>query len=261
MTTAPDGPPVPAAPVPDAPVQAGAAQQETSVSDPPGWPADLGTSAPAAGSPCVDVPAARWDEALTHALGAGYVVFDWLSAVDEPEADPPSVDVVLHVAALSPLRGLLLRTRVPAAAPVLPSATHTWAGAAWHERETHEMFGVDFTGFDDGSGRGLRPLLLPDGFIGTPWRKSFQLAARSAKVWPGAKEPGESGEGRSAPARRASLPPGVADPVTWGPRSPAAVPAADDVDTDAGPLAGPVAGTVAGTVAGRDRPAAEDPGA
>ena len=53
------------------------------------------------------------------------------------------------------------------------------------------MFGIDFAGFDDGTGLGLRPLLLPDGFEGTPLRKSFVLAARASKAWPGAKEPGE----------------------------------------------------------------------
>ena len=36
------------------------------------------------------------------------------------------------------------------------------------------------------------PLLLPDGFEGHPLRKDFVLAARAAKAWPGAKEPGES---------------------------------------------------------------------
>jgi NADH-quinone oxidoreductase subunit C len=110
----------------------------------------------------------------------------------------------------------LVRTRVPASDLVAPSITDLWAGAAWHERETFEMFGVDFSGFDDGSGRGIRPLLLPDGFEGTPLRKSFVLASRASKAWPGAKEPGES-DASAAPARRRTLPPGVPD-QTWGPR-------------------------------------------
>ena len=110
----------------------------------------------------------------------------------------------------------LVRTRVPASDLVAPSITDLWAGAAWHERETFEMYGVDFSGFDDGSGRGIRPLLLPDGFEGTPLRKSFVLAARASKAWPGAKEPGES-DAHSSPSRRKTLPPGVPD-QTWGPR-------------------------------------------
>jgi NADH-quinone oxidoreductase subunit C len=105
-----------------------------------------------------------------------------------------------------------------------------WPGAAWHERETHEMFGIDFEGFDDGSGLGLRPLLLPNGFEGTPLRKSFVLASRVSKAWPGAKEPGEGGEGApegsgppgseskpAKPGRRKIAPPGLPD-STWGPR-------------------------------------------
>ena len=113
---------------------------------------------------------------------------------------------------------MLLRTRVTNADPRLPSLTSVWPGAAWHERETFEMFGVTFEGFDDGSGDWLRPLLLPDGFEGTPLRKTFVLAARASKPWPGAKEPGES-DAHTAPGRRKTLPPGVPDAAAWGPRA------------------------------------------
>jgi hypothetical protein len=65
------------------------------------------------------------------------------------------------------------------------------------------------------------PLLLPDGFEGHPLRKDFVLAARAAKAWPGAKEPGESdADVHSSPGRRKTRPPGVPDPETWGPRPP-----------------------------------------
>ena len=76
--------------------------------------------------------------------------------------------------------------------------------------------GSTSTGFDDGTGLGLRPLLLPDGFEGTPLRKSFVLAARASKPWPGAKEPGESEHAKPTGRRRVSAP-GVPDPE-WGPR-------------------------------------------
>lgn len=179
----------------------------------------------AQGTVCVDVAAEHWVSALRHLRDEeGCDFLDWLSAVDEPDAEPPAVDVLAHVVATASagggrVRRLLVRTRLNAARPVLASVTGVWAGAAWHERETHEMFGVDFEGFDDGSGQGLRPLLLPDGFEGTPLRKSFVLAARAAKPWPGAKEPGES-DSHAAPSRRKTSPPGVPDPATWGPRSP-----------------------------------------
>lgn len=72
------------------------------------------------------------------------------------------------------------------------------------------MFGVTFEGHP-----ALNHLLLPDTFEGHPLRKDFVLAARVAKAWPGAKEPGESEHG--APKRRQMLPPGVPDPNEWGP--------------------------------------------
>ena len=162
----------------------------------------------------VDVPADTWLDALTRARDRlGCTFFDWLSAVDEPAL---GFHVCAHVAALPQERGaevrtLLLRTTVPHDAPSLPSATGVWAGAAWHERETHEMFGIDFPGHP-----GLTTLLLPDGFEGHPLRKDFVLASRVVKQWPGAKEPGESGHG--GPKRRQMLPPGVPDPNEWGPQ-------------------------------------------
>ena len=63
-------------------------------------------------------------------------------------------------------------------------AIDTWqaiyAGANWHERETHEMFGIDFIGHPD-----LRNMYLPSGFEGFPLRKDFPLLARMVKPWPG----------------------------------------------------------------------------
>ncbi|MFJ1546844.1 NADH-quinone oxidoreductase subunit C, partial [Streptomyces sp. NPDC088246] len=158
----------------------------------------------------VDVPASSWIAALETArdrLGCTY--FDWLSAVDEPGT---GFRVCVHVASLAEgkVRRLLIRTTVPHEAAVLPTAIDIYAGAAWHERETHEMFGIGFEGHPH-----LVPLLLPEGFEGHPLRKDFVLAARVAKAWPGAKEPGESEHG--GPKRRTMLPPGVPDPNEWGP--------------------------------------------
>ncbi|MFW3472894.1 NADH-quinone oxidoreductase subunit C [Streptomyces microflavus] len=180
----------------------------------------------------VDVPATEWITALRTArdeLGCSY--FDWLSAVDEPGT---GFRVCAHVAALGggTVRRLMLRTTVPHDAAVLPSAIDVYAGAAWHERETHEMFGVTFEGHPD-----LAPLLLPEGFEGHPLRKDFVLAARVAKAWPGAKEPGESEHG--GPKRRTMLPPGVPDPNEWGPLK-GQLPAAT---ARPGRAAGPAAGT------------------
>jgi NADH-quinone oxidoreductase subunit C len=56
----------------------------------------------------------------------------------------------------------------------------SYLGANWHERETHEMFGILFDGHPD-----LRNLYLPGAFEGFPLRKDFPLLSRMVKPWPG----------------------------------------------------------------------------
>ena len=109
-------------------------------------------------------------------------------------------------------------TGVQTCALPISSIADVFAGAAWHERETHEMFGIDFASAE-GDDVALEPLLLPDGFEGHPLRKEFVLASRVAKAWPGAKEPGESdADSAHSPSRRRIKPPGVPEPGEWGPR-------------------------------------------
>jgi NADH:ubiquinone oxidoreductase subunit C len=171
----------------------------------------------------VDVPADRWVEAVTLARDSlGCTFFDWLSAVDEL-AD--GFRIVCHLAGHRPgaVDHLVLRTLVSREGPVVESVAAVFAGARWHERETHEMFGVDFAA--DGSVLALDTLLLPDEFEGHPLRKEFVLASRVAKPWPGAKEPGEGGEpGHDAPSRRRTRPAGAPDADQWGPRPPGSEP-------------------------------------
>lgn len=149
----------------------------------------------------VDVDANRWLASATELRDGGCDYFDWLSAYDDGEA---GLAVVARVWSVAGRRGAMIRARVPRQAGVLATLTSLWAGAAWHERETAEMFGIRFAGHPD-----PRPLLLPDGFDGHPLRKEFVLASRVAKEWPGAKEPGESVPGRKRP-------PGIPAPGTWG---------------------------------------------
>jgi NADH-quinone oxidoreductase subunit C len=167
----------------------------------------------------VDVPADRWVEAVTLARDdLGCTFFDWLSAVDEL-AD--GFRIVCHVATHRPgaVEHLVVRCLIPRQKPVIESVAHVFAGARWHERETHEMFGVDFAA--NGAVLDLETLLLPDEFEGHPLRKEFVLASRVAKPWPGAKEPGEGGEpAHDAPSRRRTRPAGAPDPEQWGPRTP-----------------------------------------
>ena len=55
-----------------------------------------------------------------------------------------------------------------------------YAGSNWHEREAHEMFGINFENHPN-----LEKLYLPDGYEGNPMLKSFELISREVKPWPG----------------------------------------------------------------------------
>jgi len=75
---------------------------------------------------------------------------------------------------------VLLKADLPDDDPRIGTWSAIYAGAAWHEREAHEMFGIAFDGNHD-----LRHIYLPSEFEGHPLRKEFPLLARVVKPWPG----------------------------------------------------------------------------
>jgi NADH-quinone oxidoreductase subunit C len=65
---------------------------------------------------------------------------------------------------------VVIRTRVPRKSPVVPTITDIYAGANWHERETHDFFGIKFDGHPH-----LIPLLLPEDADFHPLCKDFKV--------------------------------------------------------------------------------------
>ncbi|CAN5844272.1 hypothetical protein BH23ACT5_BH23ACT5_19210 [soil metagenome] len=140
----------------------------------------------------VIVDSNRWVETLTAARDElGLVMFSFLSAIDWSDdvavGDPPaqSVDeaffeVLCTVGDMSAGRRVTFATRITHHEPSIASLRNLYAGADWHEREAHEMFGIRFDGHGD-----LTPLYLPDGFVGHPLLKSYPLLSREVKPWPG----------------------------------------------------------------------------
>ncbi|CAG36048.1 NADH-quinone oxidoreductase subunit C [Desulfotalea psychrophila] len=64
---------------------------------------------------------------------------------------------------------IVIRTRTSRDTPVIPSITSVYNGANWHERETRDFFGIDFTGHPH-----LIPLLLPEDADFHPLLKDFK---------------------------------------------------------------------------------------
>lgn len=114
-----------------------------------------------------------WRDRLLAARAEGWDVLDWLSAVDEGQT-------VRVVACL--LRGHEYRLISCEPGEALVSVADVYPSAAWHERETAEMFGVRFAGHPD-----PRPLLLAEG-ADPPLRRGHPLPARLTD-WPGRVDP------------------------------------------------------------------------
>lgn len=112
---------------------------------------------------------------------------------DASTAAGPRLEVLIHLYSPTTTIHATIHIPVTGAEPSCPTITGVFRGAYWHERETHEMFGIDFEGHP-----ALINLYLPEDFEGHPLLKSFRLPGRVLKPWPGAKDAEEGASGGRA---------------------------------------------------------------
>ncbi len=129
----------------------------------------------------------EWRDHLSDLRDQGWDVLDWLSAAETEEGEVSITACLIQSDDPSDCRLVRAPAPVASVADIFPSAL-------WHERETAEMFGVEFDGHPD-----PRPLLLNEA-EGAPLRKSQPLPAR-LEPWPGEVDP--------AKPRRVQHPPGT----------------------------------------------------
>jgi len=144
-----------------------------------------------------------WLAAARHCRDERLLAYDMFDSLLGVDAREEGFDVVAILYSTSTGNRLALRTRCPGGrdAPVLDSITEIYRGADWMERETYDMFGVEFAGHPS-----LTPRILTvDNFEGWPLRKDFHLAARVAKPWPGVAEPVELDEDGNKIERERSI--------------------------------------------------------
>ncbi|MDA8165140.1 MAG: NADH-quinone oxidoreductase subunit C [Desulfobacteraceae bacterium] len=78
-------------------------------------------------------------------------------AAEEAAPTAPEMEVVYDFNIASELCRVVVRTRIPRDNPELPTIQQVYPGANWHERETHDFFGIKFVGHPN-----LTPFLLPE---------------------------------------------------------------------------------------------------
>ena len=111
-------------------------------------------------------------EVCTHLRDDPDLGFNYLSDLSSVDMWPehPRFEVNVHLLVIprhpqtaQGTRRVRVKVRLEEGDARMPSLTSLWPSSAWYERESHELFGIDFEGHPD-----LRPLLLPEDWEGDP---------------------------------------------------------------------------------------------
>ena len=128
------------------------------------------------GQPVVYVPREQWHDVATFLRDEQqFTQCVDIAAVDQlvapSRAIPPGVtaerfEVVANFLSHARNRRIRVIAQVPVDDPTIASITDLYPGVNFAERETYDLFGVEFTGHPD-----LTRILMPDDWVGHPLRK------------------------------------------------------------------------------------------
>jgi len=99
-----------------------------------------------------------------------------LSSVDN-FGEEPRFEVVYELYSLETHVHLRLKTRVSEDHLEVPSVSHLWPTANWHEREIYDMMGIRFSNHPD-----LRRILMWEEYPYYPLRKDFPLEGKPSDL-------------------------------------------------------------------------------
>lgn len=120
----------------------------------------------------VRVSSSQWGELAPFLREEDTLSFDammCITGIDEG-AESENLGVVYNFHSMKHNHKLEVYVPTPRIAPKVPSVEQIWRIADWFERETYDMFGIEFEGHRD-----LRRILLPSDWEGFPLRKDYQF--------------------------------------------------------------------------------------
>jgi len=131
-------------------------------------PLSIVTGKHAFGELTLEIESDQIVSALRHGKTTGkYMRLSSITAVDRYPAEP-RFEVVYHLHSISRNVRLRLKSRVSGAHPEIDSATAVYLSSNWYERETFDLFGINFRNHPD-----LRRIMMPEDWEGHPLRKDY----------------------------------------------------------------------------------------
>jgi NADH-quinone oxidoreductase subunit C len=105
----------------------------------------------------------------------GYRSYVFMTCVDHlatptVEKPPERFELVYQLRDMWARQELRVRVFVPEGDPRVDSVHDIYTPANWDERETWDMFGIEFTGHP-----GLERILMPEDWVGHPLRRDFPV--------------------------------------------------------------------------------------
>lgn len=114
----------------------------------------------------------RWLEFAQACKEAGFEMCVDITAVDWFRHRRHRFEVAVNLLSQEHRRRLRVLLPLPADDPTVSSVVSVWPGAGFAERETYDMYGINFEGNDD-----LTRILMPDDWEGHPLRKDYNVGA------------------------------------------------------------------------------------
>ena len=124
-----------------------------------------------AGDPSIHITPSAIADVCQYLADTDAFAFDSLMCLSglDLNANDEAFAVVYHIYSMRHRHSIVIKAMVPKTNPHLPSVSHIWKTADWHEREAYDLYGIRFEGHND-----LRRILLPDDWEGYPLRKDYK---------------------------------------------------------------------------------------
>ncbi len=129
--------------------------------------ADVAVFKPELIDPAIEIQPEKILEVCRFLRDDGDLKFDFLRSLSGVDLND-AFEVVYHLYSYAKRHYLVVKTRMNREEPSVDSVAGVWPTANWHERETYDLFGIDFKGHPK-----LTRLFMPEDWVGYPMRKDY----------------------------------------------------------------------------------------